>query len=153
MHSPVRLAVRRLAIALLLAVAATLGANAATASAEWDVGQYDNCIDNVVNAELAGDITPDVTVGLFVQCCRLSGGVVDAGVPGGCGAPPAVAASNAPVAPPAVVVDPDVDAGPGLGTGPKPTKNPPKAPTAPAGDNDGGFGSGSGGNQNDSPIG
>lgn len=153
MHTHVRPAIRRLATAVLIAAAATSGVNPATASAEWDIGQYDNCIDNVNNADLAGDITPDVRDGLYVQCCRLSGGVPDGGVLGGCGAPPAVAASNTPrPGAPAANADPDVDTS--TGTGPKPTKNPPRLPTAPApGANDDGSGSGSGGGQNDSPVG
>ena len=125
MQTFVPLAVRRLAPALLL-VAATLGANPATARAEWDIGQYDNCMDNVMNMEMAGDITTLERDYEFIRCCFNSGGVVDGGVPGGCGAPSAVAAPNTPSAPPTVNADPDVGAGPSTGSTPKPTK---KLPT------------------------
>ncbi|WP_123025330.1 hypothetical protein [Mycolicibacterium stellerae] len=128
MQTLVPLAIRRLAPALLLAAAATLGANPATASAEWDIGQYDNCMNNAIDMEMAGDITPLERDYEFIRCCFGSGGVVDGGVPGGCGAPPAVAASDTPSAPSAVNADPDVDAG----SAPKPTKKPPtKLPTLP----------------------
>lgn len=157
MRTLVPLAIRRLAPALLLAATATLGVNSATASAlpgEWDIGQYDNCIDDWVNASLWNDaITAEDLQTAFRGCCTDSGGVVDAGVPGGCGAHPAVAAPNTPIAPPVSNADPDVGAGTGTGAGPTPTKKPPAAPTAPSGDNDDGSGSGSGGGQNDNPVG
>lgn len=156
MRTHVRLAIRCLVTALFVATAVTLGVSPATATAlrEWDIGQYDNCIDDWNNASLWNDaITPEDLQVAFAGCCTDSGGVVDPGAPGGCGAPPAVAASNTPIAPPVTSADPDVGTGPGAGPGPKPTKKPPQAPTAPAGDNDDGSGSGSGGNQNDSPVG
>lgn len=127
MRTLVQLTIRRLAPALLLAAAATLGANPATAGAEWDIGQYDNCIDGVLDMDMAGDITTLERDYQIILCCFNSGGVVDGGVPGGCGAPAAVA-SNTPSAPPIVNADPDAGAGPT----PKPTKNSPtKLPTAP----------------------
>lgn len=157
MQTHIRPAIRRLAPALLFAAAAALVSNPATASAlpgEWDIGQYDNCIDDWQNASLWNDaITPQDLQTAFSACCTDSGGVVDAGAPGGCGAPPAVAAPNTPIAPPVANADPDVGPGPGAGAGPKPTRKPPAAPTAPSGDNDDGSGSGSGGTQNDSPVG
>lgn len=72
---------RRLLPAVLLAAAATLGGSAlgepatacAVPDAEWDIGQYDNCIK-------AGNNEPS-------DCCLISGGVWSETQ--GCVAPPA----------------------------------------------------------------
>lgn len=153
MHTHVRPAIRRLAPAVLLAAAATFGSNPATASAEWNIELYDDCLAVVEVMVNAGDVTPQEGPALVDNCCTFSGGVLDGGASTGCGAPPAVAASNTPrPGAPAANADPDVDTS--TGTGPKPTKNPPRLPTAPdPGANDDGSGSGSGGGQNDSPVG
>jgi hypothetical protein len=122
-------------IALRSAVAAVIGAASLTiatdpavsSAREWDIGQYDNCISNLDRSYAAGDITDGQYVDLNQQCCRLSGGDwtphgTNNNGTGTCGAPPAVAASDVPVAPPPEAANPDVPAGsaPPTKPGPKP---------------------------------
>lgn len=100
---------------------------AVAAPGEWDVGQFDSCIDRVDISYMAGDITDAQHNDLYQQCCRISGGqwTPHGGGLGTCGAPPALAPST-PTQP--SVNAPDVPAGPGPSS---PTKSKPTIPLVP----------------------
>lgn len=140
------LTLRRAGSAVLIAAAATfvgsaVGEPAPASAREFDVGQYDRCLNNLAQGLMAGDITDGQYVELHQQCCRVADGDWTphggGGGKGTCGAPPAIAAST-PVAPPSEAANPDVPAGPPPSTKPEPKPTTPKttftlAPVAPVG--------------------
>ena len=122
---------RRLMPAIMLAVAAMLAGSAivepgtANAKPEWDIEYYDTCMDVVRNGYMAGEYTTAEMGELVSLCCDKSGGVETGG---NCSAPPAVAAPDAPSAPPSENANPDAPAAPPP-TAPPPTKPATKPPT------------------------
>lgn len=132
------LAMKRGVLPALLAVAVTL-AITPVATAEWDVGEYDFCMQVAEQSRIDGETgahTVDVSTN---GCCVKSGGIYDGsnGPNGTCGAPPAVAA-DVPIAPPSEAANPDVPAAAPATPKPGPKAPPTKstftlAPIAPVG--------------------
>jgi hypothetical protein len=101
---------RLLVPAALLAAAATLGGSAFgdpavafAAPREWDIGEYDKCIQQADHDFFDGKISVAVHDERVRICCSDSGGVWKAGLPlyDACTAPPANAAGR--TVPPGVI--------------------------------------------------
>lgn len=106
-----------------LTISMTADREVATAAPkEWDVGAYDACMNYTMDRWEDGAVSPDGMNTEVKYCCESTGGVPNPSDPWDCSAPPAVAASNSPAAPPAEAANPDVPAGsaPPTKSGPKP---------------------------------
>ncbi len=120
----VRICLPRLLPAALFAVAAMLGGSpfgepavANAAPREWDIGAYDECVQNGLEAGM----DPEVVA---FNCCDESGGVWDSDAKK-CGAPPADGAEVPITAPPGVPTQAPV---PGPPKPAMPTQAPAPAP-------------------------
>lgn len=96
---------RRLALATLLAAAATFSVSASGGSAsacaaprEWDIGFYDDCIQAANDAWQADEITNGQWFSEKANCCDASGGEFEP-LSGDCMAPPAEEAERQPAPP------------------------------------------------------
>jgi hypothetical protein len=99
---------RRLVPAALLAAGAILGGSAvgdlavAGAAPEWDIGRYDECLDQWYGYWQRGEVTAAQYQAGIELCCINSGGVwKKTGTQGSCQSPPANAAGR--TVPPGVI--------------------------------------------------
>ncbi|WP_156426699.1 hypothetical protein [Mycobacterium sp. IS-3022] len=111
---PVSAHLCRSAAAVLLLATATLGGSAlvdpATACAEpreWDIGEYDSCIEKVVDRNIRGVTNDAQMLAEAKHCCMMSGGEwnMSAGGPNGRCVAPAPASTQAPWTPPGGMPD------------------------------------------------